>query len=111
MTTHTEKSWDRAHSMVVAELYAEAFGSKFCRAIPNKTRRILVLAKSFVPEFSFVAYRDGRIIGLSGFNIRSGSLTGGIGAKGLIHHLGFFQVFGRALSLACLNVSLKRVNW
>ena len=90
MTIHIEKGWDAASSMLVAELYEEAFGSKFFRAIPDKTSRILVLSRSFLPEYSFVAYRDDRIVGLSGFNISSGSLTDGMGAKGLIKSLGFF---------------------
>lgn len=90
MTIHIEKGWGAANSVLVAELYEEAFGAKFCRAIPDKTSRMLVLSKSFVPEYSFVAYCDGRIVGLSGFNISAGSLTGGIAAKGLIKSLGFF---------------------
>ncbi|WP_328832896.1 GNAT family N-acetyltransferase [Vibrio ulleungensis] len=90
MTIRIEKGWDIRHATQVATLYEEAFGAKFQRAIPDKKQRILVLSKSFVTEFSFVAYSDDKIVGLSGFNVREGSLTGGIGAKGLIHQLGLF---------------------
>lgn len=88
MTIHIKQGWDLQNSMAVAELYEEAFGSKFSRAIPNKTRRIITLSKSFDPEYSFAAYRDDNIVGLCGFNISSGSLTGGISAKGLMNQLG-----------------------
>ena len=91
MAIYIEKGWLVENSTLIAELYEEAFGSKFCRAIPDKTNRILMLSKSFQPEYSFVAYRDGSIVGLSGFNVTTGSLTGGIGVKGLVKSLGFFR--------------------
>ncbi|GGD77480.1 GNAT family N-acetyltransferase [Lacimicrobium alkaliphilum] len=101
MTIHIEKSWDIVDSTQVAELYEQAFGSKFYRAIPDKAKRIRVLSESFVPKYSFVAYSDKRIVGLSGFNISAGSLTGGIEATGLINSLGLFSGLW-----ACLVFSL-----
>ncbi|HDY7910561.1 TPA: GNAT family N-acetyltransferase [Vibrio vulnificus] len=101
MKIHIEKGWDRENSMLIAELYEEAFGLKFYRAIPDKDRRIFVISKSFVPDYSFVAYSDKKLVGLAGFNVMSGSLTGGIGAEGLIEQLGFFRGLW-----ACLVFSL-----
>ncbi|AXX59753.1 TPA: GNAT family N-acetyltransferase [Vibrio vulnificus] len=101
MKIHIEKGWDRENSMLIAELYEEAFGLKFYRAIPDKDRRIFVISKSFVPDYSFVAYSDKKLVGLAGFNVVSGSLTGGIGAEGLIEQLGFFRGLW-----ACLVFSL-----
>lgn len=101
MKIHIEKGWDRENSMLIAELYEEAFGLKFYRAIPDKDRRISVISKSFVPDYSFVAYSDKKLVGLAGFNVVSGSLTGGIGAEGLIKQLGFFRGLW-----ACLVFSL-----
>ncbi|EKF9154349.1 TPA: GNAT family N-acetyltransferase [Vibrio cholerae] len=91
MTIHIEKGWDLASSQLVAELYEEAFGLKFCRAIPDKNKRINVLSKCFVPDYSFAAFSDEKLVGLAGFKVASGSLTGGIGAKGLIEQLGLIR--------------------
>ncbi|ENM5776370.1 GNAT family N-acetyltransferase [Vibrio mimicus] len=101
MKIHIEKGWDIENSMLIAELYEEAFGLKLYRAIPDKDRRISVISKSFVPDYSFVAYSDKKLVGLAGFNVVSGSLTGGIGAEGLIEQLGFFRGLW-----ACLVFSL-----
>ncbi|USD64062.1 GNAT family N-acetyltransferase [Vibrio sp. SCSIO 43136] len=86
-----EQGWSRVHAIKVAQLYEEAFGRKFLLAIPSRAQRIEILAKSFQPDFSFVAIKDGRIVGLAGFNVTSGSLTGGIDAQGLINHLGLWS--------------------
>lgn len=89
MAIHVARGWDLSSSPLVAELYEEAFGLKFCRAIPDKNKRLNVLSKSFVPEYSFAAFSDKKLVGLAGFKVASGSLTGGIGATGLIEQLGF----------------------
>lgn len=81
MTILIKRGWDLASSLLIAELYEEAFGLKFCRAIPDKNKRINVLSKSFVPDYSFAAFFDKKLVGLAGFNVASGSLTGGIELK------------------------------
>lgn len=91
MTIHIETGQQHTNTMALAHLYEEAFGAKFCRAIPDKAKRIVILSKSFVPKYSFVAYSNQEIVGLSGFNVSAGSLTGGIGVKGLIRHLGLLS--------------------
>ncbi|MEH0373985.1 hypothetical protein [Vibrio mimicus] len=58
MTIRIKRGWDLASSLLIAELYEEAFGLKFCRAIPDKNKRINVLSKSFVPDYSFAAFFD-----------------------------------------------------
>ncbi|MFB9886912.1 GNAT family N-acetyltransferase [Balneatrix alpica] len=89
MAIHVARGWDLSSSLLVAELYEEAFGLKFCRAIPDKNKRLNFLSKSFVPDYSFAAFSDKKLVGLAGFKVASGSLTGGIGATGLIEQLGF----------------------
>lgn len=101
MAIYIEKGWDETHSTLIAELYDDAFGSKFRLAIPHRKKRILVLSNSFQPEYSFIAYRDDKIVGLSGFNVTAGSLTGGIDAKELLKSLGLFRGL-----LACAVFSL-----
>ncbi|WP_305856409.1 GNAT family N-acetyltransferase [Balneatrix alpica] len=91
MAIHVARGWDLSSSLLVAELYEEAFGLKFCRAIPDKNKRLNVLSKSFVPDYSFAAFSDKKLVGLAGFKVASGSLTGGIGATGLIEQLGFLE--------------------
>nr|WP_047044044.1 GNAT family N-acetyltransferase [Vibrio mexicanus] len=85
----------------MAVIYEEAFGPKFQGAISSKNQRISVLGKCFVPEYSFVAFDGDKPVGIAGFSDGSGSLTGGIGAKGLIKELGL----SRGL-WACLVFSL-----
>jgi ribosomal protein S18 acetylase RimI-like enzyme len=91
MNIRIEKGWDKTKSILVAELYDEAFGSKFFRAIPDKKKRIFILSESFIPEYSFAAISDETLVGLASFCVMSGSLSGGIKAKDLIKMLGFFQ--------------------
>lgn len=86
-----QKGWDVKHSVFVAALYDEAFGSKFSMAISNKQKRIRVLSEGFVPNFSYVAIVNNQIVGLAGFQTEKGSLTGGIKLAGLINGLGFFN--------------------
>ncbi|WP_204359699.1 GNAT family N-acetyltransferase [Marinomonas primoryensis] len=57
----------------------------------NQTKRIELLSQSLVPEYSFVAVSEEKIIGLVGFQVPGGSLTGGITISWLIGELGFFK--------------------
>ncbi|MCE2597394.1 GNAT family N-acetyltransferase [Motilimonas cestriensis] len=101
MKIRIEKGWDLANSLLIAELYEEAFGFKFLRAIPSKNQRINILSKSFIPDYSFAAFAATKMVGLAGFKVESGSLTGGMGAAELIDQLGFFRGLW-----ACLVFSL-----
>lgn len=101
MDIQIQKGWNLEQADSAAELYEEAFGAKFTRAIPDKLKRIAILSKSFVPVFSFAATSGNDIIGIAGFQVSDGSLTGGIGAKKLIQELGFFSGLW-----ACLVFSL-----
>lgn len=74
-----------------ARLYDSAFGEKFAAAVPDKTRRIELLAHSFQLEFAFCAVRGRQLVGLVGYASGSGSLTGGITYRRLLSHLGFFR--------------------
>ncbi|WP_236702554.1 GNAT family N-acetyltransferase [Thalassomonas actiniarum] len=91
MDIHFQKGWDIAQAHSVALLYEEAFGVKFSSAIPDRLKRVEIIAKSFVPEFSFAAINKNGVVGLAGFQVLSGSLTGGIGATQLINDLGFWK--------------------
>ena len=80
--------WNAKHSVSVAELYEEAFGSKFSKAISSKQARINILSKCFIPDFSYVALVNDEIVGLAGFQTQDGSLTGNMNMSGLISQLG-----------------------
>lgn len=71
-----------------AELYDEAFGPKFALAVPDRARRVALLAASMVPRFAIAAIRDGQLVGIAGFHTSEGSLTSGIGLRGLLSKLG-----------------------
>ncbi len=86
-----QQGWDIEKAQSVAVLYEEAFGAKFSRVIPNKSSRIEVLSMGFLPEFSFSAMANNEVMGIAGFHVADGSLTGGMGASQLIEHLGFFH--------------------
>lgn len=101
MNIQIQKGWCIENSRSAARLYEEAFGAKFVSAIPDRLKRIDILSKSFVPEFSFAAICGNAIIGIAGFQESAGSLTGGMGAKKLIQELGFFRGLW-----ACLIFSL-----
>ena len=64
-----------------AELYDAAFGAKLSIAMPNPISRIAVLAEGFDPRFSFVAIRGNELVGIAGFKVAQGSLTGGISLR------------------------------
>lgn len=91
MTVYIQKGWQHSYSMLIAQLYEEAFGAKFQCAVTDKNQRIELLSNSFVPDYSFAAFSNNVPVGLAGFNVESGSLTGGIGAKGLIKQLGLMR--------------------
>ena len=75
----------------VVRLYEEAFGAKFSCAIPDKAKRIAILSKSLVPEFSYVAFMGDEVVGLAGFQVHDGSLTGGMNLNTLQQELGIFH--------------------
>lgn len=91
MTINVQQGWNLTHTPHVAALYEEAFGSKFCRAIPDKHARIRLLASSFMPEYSFAALYNNQVVGIAGFKVASGALTGKIGMQGLIEQLGWLR--------------------
>lgn len=97
------KGWDTRDSSAVAELYEEAFGRKFAAAISDRQKRVEILSKSFVPDFSYAVYVDDKIAGLAGFQTRDGSLTGGLGLSGLIRELGLVKGVWAGLVLALLE--------
>lgn len=101
MEVLVQEGWNIEQAKSVAALYEEAFGAKFSTAIPDREKRIKVLAKSFVPEFSFAATSGREVIGLAGFQTPAGSLTNGIGATQLIKDLGYLKGLR-----ACLVFSL-----
>lgn len=91
MSVEIKKGWNDSHKQSLAILYEEAFGQKFQRAISSKEKRVSVLAQCFVPSYSFVALINDRPVGIAGFSDGKGSLTGGMGADGLIKELGLIR--------------------
>ncbi|WP_211233712.1 GNAT family N-acetyltransferase [Zooshikella ganghwensis] len=83
-----KRGWDIGQSTRIATLYDEAFGFKFSGAIANKEARVRILSKSFIPDFSYVAFVDHEIVGLAGFQAHYGSFTGGMSLSVLIDELG-----------------------
>ena len=83
-----------------AELYDAAFGAKLSIAMPNPISRIAVLAEGFDPRFSFVAIRGNELVGIAGFKVAQGSLTGGISLRVLKKNLGILNAIRAVLVLA-----------
>jgi ribosomal protein S18 acetylase RimI-like enzyme len=86
-----------------AELYDAAFGAKLAIAMPNSISRMAVLKPGFNPEFSFVAIRDGEMVGIAGFKTAQGSLTGGISFRVLKEEIGYWGAIRAVLVLALLE--------
>ena len=74
-----------------ADLYDQAFGAKFSRAISDRDKRIAVLTRGLIPGYAIVAIADDNLVGLAGFHTLAGSLTGGITFASLISQLGVIQ--------------------
>lgn len=91
------RGWHQSRAAQVAELYEEAFGPKFSKAIPDKQARIEVLAQCFVPEFSYVVTAHDEVVGLAGFQTSDGSLTGGMSLRRLLNKLGWLKGLWAAL--------------
>ncbi|WP_028469506.1 GNAT family N-acetyltransferase [Neptunomonas japonica] len=100
MNISINKSWDLEKSETVARLYEEAFGAKFSSAIPDKTKRLAILSRSFIPEFSYVAVIGDEVVGLAGFQVPEGSLTGGMSFSKLQQELGAFSGLWAGLVLS-----------
>jgi ribosomal protein S18 acetylase RimI-like enzyme len=83
-----------------AELYDAAFGAKLAIAMPNPISRTAVLKAGFNPAFSFVAVRDGEMVGIAGFKTGRGALTGGISFRVLKDEIGFWGAIRAVLVLA-----------
>ncbi|MCG7561701.1 GNAT family N-acetyltransferase [Pseudoalteromonas sp. McH1-42] len=88
MQINIEHGWDIIHSQTIAQIYDDAFGAKFARAIPDKAKRLAVLADCFMPEYSFIAFDNDQPVGVAGFSDQNGALTSGIDFIGLFKHLG-----------------------
>lgn len=91
MTINLQRGWCLTQAAHVAALYEAAFGSKFCRAIPDRQARVRLLTSSFIPEYSFAALYNNQVVGIAGFKVASGALTGRLGMQGLIEQLGLFR--------------------
>lgn len=101
MSIGITNGWEQKHQVRIAELYDEAFGAKLSSALPDKSSRIDILANSFKPNYSFVAFDGETPIGIAGFSDKSGALTGGLQASDLVKRLGVIKG-----SIACLILSL-----
>jgi ribosomal protein S18 acetylase RimI-like enzyme len=85
----------------VVELYDEAFAEKISLAIPDDEKRFLLLSSCMMLDYVIGAFSQGRLIGIAGFHIQSGALTGGkLSLRDLISLLGFFDGIKAALILS-----------
>lgn len=98
-----QQGFSAALRLSAAELYDAAFGAKLAVAIPNQVSRLAILQAGFKPECSFVALRDGEMVGIAGFNTGQGALTGGISWRVLKDELGLWRAIRAALVLALLQ--------
>lgn len=83
-----------------AELYDAAFGAKLSIAMPTSVLRKAILKEGFDPAFSFVALRDGEMVGIAGFKTAQGALTGDISFRLLQEKLGYLGAVRAALVLS-----------
>lgn len=74
-----------------ALLYDEAFGEKFALAVPDRQKRLPMLADAFSLPYAIVAIAGDHLAGLAGFSTPQGSLTGGMCANQLFQHLGLLN--------------------
>lgn len=72
-------------------LYDEAFGPKLAVAVPAVEARRDLLRDAFRLAFAVGAVRNGELVGLADFQAGSGSLTDGVGYRGLISRLGLLR--------------------
>ena len=79
------------HFKAAAQLYDEAFGEKFKVPIRSKVDRMTLLERTFVSKFAVTAIAGTDLVGLAGFHIGEGSLTGGIGVRRLFEELGLVR--------------------
>ncbi|GHF95886.1 GNAT family N-acetyltransferase [Thalassotalea marina] len=101
MKVTIEQGWTLEHAVTIAQLYDKAFGDKFSAVINDKHQRIILLAKSFMPKFSYVARVENKIVGLAGFQTTKGSLTSAMTGQLLLKELGLLKGLK-----ACLLFSL-----
>lgn len=83
----------------VAALYDAAFGSKIGIAIPDDSKRLMVLAQAFDPSHCFVARHVGDVVGIAGFKTENGALTSAISFKLLHKWLGLLGAVRAAVIL------------
>lgn len=86
-----------------AELYDAAFGAKLSIAMPNPISRIVVLVEGFDPRYSFVAISGSELVGIAGFKVAQGSLTGSVSFGMLRKNLGFLNAIRAVLVLALFD--------
>ena len=73
------------------DLYDEAFAQKLAVAIPCREKRIIFFKKCFILDYAIGAVYKDKLIGIAGFQIPEGSLTGGITYRELLSQLGFMR--------------------
>ena len=83
-----------------AELYEIAFGEKFSKAIPKLEDRITLIRDSLIQDFAITAYDDDKLVGIAGYQTKSGSLTGGLTATRIIRKLGLIHGIRASLILS-----------
>ncbi|GAB4453124.1 MAG: GNAT family N-acetyltransferase [Armatimonadaceae bacterium] len=87
-----------------AALLDAAFARKFAPIVPDRTRRVALLAECLSPEHALVALSGDRLVGLVGFHAPGGSFVGG-DFQTVVRHLG---VWGAARTVLLLSLFVRK---
>lgn len=87
----------------VAELYDSAFSQKYSIAVPDKEKRLRIFQAVFVPECSFVALHNDKVVGVAGFKTAENALLGGFSYQKLRQELGIFSAIRALIVLFLLD--------
>ncbi|XZG70149.1 GNAT family N-acetyltransferase [Chitinibacteraceae bacterium HSL-7] len=99
-TIPTTLGWPEPLLDEVVALYDAAFGAKLARAMPSRPARLAVLKLALRPEYAYVAFDDGKVIGVAGFRNSEGGMTIGVTWRVLLRALGWWQALRAAIVLS-----------
>lgn len=105
---HFQHGFHQSMCGQAAVLYDQAFGQKLALAIPSQEKRLKILQTGLDPRHSFVALKDGLIVGIAGYKSTEGSLTGAISFEKLRNVLGILGAIRAAMILVAYDRPLKK---
>ena len=90
------------------DLYEEAFGLKYSLAIKSTKERKSVLTIGFILNNSIGAFQNSELVGIAGYQGKSGALTSGITYSVLIKELGILKGNRAALVFSAYERKLEK---